>query len=160
VLQVDSYAGFERLTVRGDIVPEACGVHMKRKFYDVHQETGSPIAAEALQWIGALYTVERQISVRRADERRVARAERSRPLVDAKKAWLEDQLHLVPPRGTLGAAIRYALTRWQALCRFLDDGRIELDTIAVERTMRPVALERRSSTASTPLLTSETCSSA
>jgi hypothetical protein len=64
------------LTERGDIVLAACWVHTRQKFYDVHQETASPIAAEALQRIGALYTVERQIHGRRADERRVARAER------------------------------------------------------------------------------------
>jgi len=143
VLQVDGYAGFERLTERGDIVLAACWAHTRRKFYDVHQATGSPIAAEALQRIGALYTVEREIHGRSADERQVTRAERSRPLVDAMKTWLEDQLHRVPPRGTLAEAIRYALSRWQALCRFLGDGRIELDTNAVERAIRPVALGRK-----------------
>ena len=57
--------------------------------------------------------------------------------------WLEGQLHRVPPRGGLAEAIRYALTRWPALCRFLDDGRIELDTNPVERAIRPVALGRK-----------------
>jgi hypothetical protein len=59
------------------------------------------------------------------------------------KPWLEDQLRRVPPRGGLAEAIRYALVRWPALCRFLDDGRIELDNNPVERAIRPVALGRK-----------------
>ena len=59
------------------------------------------------------------------------------------KTWLEAELVQIPPRGGLADAIRYALTRWNALCRFLDDGRIELDTNTVERAIRPVALGRK-----------------
>ena len=59
------------------------------------------------------------------------------------KPWLEDQLRRVPPCGELADDIRYALARWPALCRFLDDGRIELDTNPVERAIRPVALGRK-----------------
>ncbi len=59
------------------------------------------------------------------------------------KPWLENQLRLVPPRGGLAEAIRYTLARWPALCRFLDDGRIELDNNPVERAIRPVALGRK-----------------
>jgi transposase len=143
VLQVDGYAGFERLTERGGIVLAACWAHVRRKFYDVHQATQSPIAAEALHRIGALYAIEREISGRRANDRTTARAERSRSLVDALKPWLEAQLHRVPPRGTLAEAIRYALARWPALCRFIDDGRVDLDNNAVERAIRPVALGRK-----------------
>ena len=59
------------------------------------------------------------------------------------KPWLEVELAHIPPRGGLADAIRYALTRWDALCRFLDDGRIELDNNTVERAIRPVALGRK-----------------
>ena len=143
VLQVDGYAGFERLTVRGDIVLAACWAHARRKFYEFHQATGSPIAAEVLRRIAGLYAIEREIRGQSAAERQGTRDTRSRPLVDAMKPWLERQLHRVPPRGGLAGAIRYALARWPALCRFLDDGRIELDTNAVERAIRPVALGRK-----------------
>jgi len=64
-------------------------------------------------------------------------------LVDAMKVWFETELSRVPPRGGLAEAIRYALTRWSALCRFLDDGRIELDNNTVERAIRPIALGRK-----------------
>ena len=135
--------GSKRLTVGGDIVLAACCAHARRKFYEFHQATGSPIAAEVLRRIAGLYAIEREIRGQSAAERQGTRDTRSRPLVDAMKPWLERQLHRVPPRGGLAEAIRYALTRWPALCRFLDDGRIELDTNPVERAIRPVALGRK-----------------
>jgi len=143
ILQVDGYAGFEKLTQRGDITLAACWAHARRKFYDVHQATGSPIAAEALRRIGELYAIEKSIHGRNPQERRQVRSEMSRPLVEAMKPWLASQLARVPMRSVLAEAIRYALARWTALCRFLDDGRVELDNNAVERAIRPVALGRK-----------------
>ena len=67
----------------------------------------------------------------------------SRPLLEAMKPWLEMELGRIPGRGGLAEAIRYALTRWPALCGFLDDGRIDLDNNPVERAIRPVALGRK-----------------
>src|SRR6266852_3047836 len=143
VLQVDGYTGFERLTAGGDIVLAACWAHTRRKFYDLHEATGSPIAAEALRRIAELYAIEKTIRGRTAEERRTVRNAQSRPLVAAMKPWLEMELGRVPGRGGLAEAIRYALTRWSALCRFLDDGRIDLDNNPVERAIRPVALGRK-----------------
>lgn len=143
VLQVDGYAGFERLASEGDVVLAACWAHARRKFYDVHQATGSPIAAEALRRIGELYAVEKAIRGRNQAERKEARNSGSRPLVDALRTWLETQLTKVPPRSSLAEAIRYALVRWAALSLFLDDGRVELDNNPVERAIRPVALGRK-----------------
>ena len=142
-LQVDGYAGFERLTAGGDIVLAACWAHARRKFYEFHKATGSPIAAEALRRIAELYAIEKEIRGRSAKERQGIRHIRSRPLIDAMKPWLENQLRRVPPRGGLAEAIRYVLARWPAFCRFLDDGRVELDTNAVERAIRPVTLGRK-----------------
>ena len=143
VLQVDGYAGFERLTARGDIVLAACWAHTRRKFFDVYEATGSPIAAEALRRIAELYAIETSIRGRTAGERRSVRNTQSRPLVEAMKPWLETQLGRIPGRGGLADAIRYTLSRWPTLCHFLDDGRIELDNNSVERAIRPVALGRK-----------------
>jgi len=143
VLQVDGYAGFESLAACGDVVLAACWAHTRRRFYEFHQATGSPIAGEALRRIAELYAIEQRIRGQAPDARRRERAAASRPLIDAMKAWLEDELPRVPNRGLLAEAIRYALVRWPALCRFLEDGRIELDTNPVERAIRPVALGRK-----------------
>jgi transposase len=142
-LQVDGYPGFERLPTAGHIQLAACWAHARRKFYDVHQATASPIAAEALRRIAELYAIEASIRGQQARGRQEARQAGSRPLVVAMKAWLEAELGRVPPRGGLAEAIRYALARWTALCRFLDDGRIEIDNNTVERAIRPIALGRK-----------------
>jgi transposase len=131
-LQVDGYPGFEQLIPKG-IVLAACWAHTRRKFFEVHQATSSPIAAEALRRIGELYAVEQKIRGRSAELRRAVRSELARPLVDSLKLWLEAELLQVAPRSPLAEAIRYALVRWEALCRYLGDGRVELDTNTVAR---------------------------
>lgn len=143
VLHVDGYAGFERLTARGDVVLAACWAHTRRKFYDVEQQTGSPVAAEALRRIGDIYAVEAKVRGQAPSQRLAWRRSLTRPHVAGLKGWLEAQLTQVPSRSTLADAIRYALGRWVSLTRFLDDGRIELDTNPVERAIRPVALGRK-----------------
>lgn len=143
VLHVDGYAGFEQLARKGDVVLAACWAHARRKFYDVAQTTGSPVATETLRRIGELYAVEAQIRGQSPAYRLAARRQHSRPLVAELRAWLEAQLAQVSGRSSLAEAIRYALTRWEALTRFLHDGRIELDTNPVERAIRPVALGRK-----------------
>lgn len=143
ILQVDGYAGFEPLTARGAIVLAACWAHARRKFYEVSQATGSPIAEEVLRRIAALYAIESDIRGRAADQRAKVRARRSCPIINDLKPWLERQLMRLPKRSSLAEAIRYTLTRWPALTRFLDDGRIDLDTNTVERAIRPVTLGRK-----------------
>ena len=143
VLHVDGYAGFERLTARGDIVLAACWAHTRRKFYDVHQQTGSPVAEEALRRIADLYAIEAKARGRSPDDRLAWRRSLSAPHLAVFKPWLEAQLAQLARSSTLADAVRYALARWAGLTRFLDDGCIELDTNPVERAIRPVALGRK-----------------
>ncbi|HPE31936.1 MAG TPA: IS66 family transposase [Parvularculaceae bacterium] len=143
VCQVDGYAGFEQLTEGGKIKLAACWAHARRKFYDVHEATGSPIAAEALRRIGELYAIEARIRGHAPSTRRAARRAEARPRIKALKTWLEAELPRLPGRGKLAEAIRYALGRWAALCLYLDDGRIDIDNNPVERAIRPVALGRK-----------------
>lgn len=145
-LQVDGYAGFGRLVgADGNDVPRLafCWAHARRKFFDVHAATQSPIAAEALTRVAALYAIEDEVRGQTADERARVRQQRSRPLVEAMHAWLTEQLPRVSGRSTLAQAIRYTLNHWKGLVLFLEDGRLELDTNTVERAMRPVALGRK-----------------
>ena len=143
VLQVDGYPGFNRLSEGGAVRLAACWAHSRRKFYDVQQATGSPVAAEALRRIAELYAVEAAIRGQTAAERQSVRQASSLQLVAAMKAWLKQQVAQIPPRGGLADAIRYALARWDSLCCFLNDGRIELDTNTVERAIRPITLGRK-----------------
>ena len=146
VLQVDGYAGFKRLAgVRPDasVSLAFCWAHMRRKFYDFHASTKSPLAAEVLARIRVLYEIEAAIRGRPADDRRQVRHERSRPIVDALHAWLEDHAGRVSAASELAEAIRYALRHWSGLLVFLDDGRVEMDTNTVERAIRPITLNRK-----------------
>lgn len=145
LLQVDGYAGFGRLVTAADgaVGVAFCWAHTRRKFYDIHAATKSPLAEEALRRIAALYAIESDIRGQSADQRRQARQQRSRPLVEAMHVWLTGQLERISGRSALAQAIRYAFNHWEGLIRFLDDGRLELDTNTVERAMRPVALGRK-----------------
>jgi hypothetical protein len=96
-----------------------------------------------LRRIAELYAIETAIRGQTAAERQGMRQSRSLPLVTAMKSWHQMQFAQIPPRGGLADAIRYALSRWDALCCFLNDGRIELDTNTVERAIRPVTLGRK-----------------
>lgn len=143
VVHVDGYVGFERLTAAGDIVLAACWAHTRRKFHEVEQATGSPVAAEALRRIADIYAVEAKARGQSPELRLQWRRTVSAPAVKALKVWLEGQLAQIPQNSGLADAIRYALGRWKGLTRFLEDGRIELDTNTVERAIRPVALGRK-----------------
>jgi transposase len=146
ILQVDGYGGFKSLLESrppGEIRLAFCWAHCRRRFYDIYRATASPLAEEALRRIGELYRIEAEIRGRPAEERRVVRQERSKPLVDAMHTWLTAQLERVSGKSGLAEAIRYALRHWQGLVLFLDDGRLELDTNTVERAIRPVALGRK-----------------
>ncbi|MEA2909878.1 MAG: transposase [Bradyrhizobium sp.] len=106
-------------------------------------EATSEQGNQALRRIGELYAIEDRIRGRSTELRRMVRVEHAKPVVQTLKAWLETELIRLPPRSGLADAIRYALVRWDALCRYLDDGRVELDTNTVERAIRPIALGRK-----------------
>ena len=143
VLQADAYSGFDELYVDGRILEAGCWAHVRRKFYDFHEAKQSPVAAEALRRIGELYKIEADIRGRLPEERARVRGARAGPLLDELKVWLEQQLARVSKKSELAVAIRYALTRWVALTRYRDDGRLEIDNNAAERALRAVALGRK-----------------
>jgi transposase len=143
VLQVDGYAGYRALAERNAVSLAFCWSHVRRRFYALAQSGPAPIATEALTRIAELYRIEGDIRGRPADERRAVRQQKSRAIVDAMEPWLRAKLALVSQKSKLAEAIRYALARWQGLCRFLDDGRVEIDSNVVERSIRPIALNRK-----------------
>jgi transposase len=129
-----------RLAERGDVQLAFCWVHVRRNFYKLATPGPAPIASEALQRIAALYAIEKDIRGLSAEERCLARQHKSRPLIDALEPWLRTKLGLISQKGKLAEAINYALSRWEGLTRFLDDGRIELDNNTVERSIRPITM--------------------
>jgi len=143
ILQVDGYGGYRVLAERGDVQLSFCWSHVRRRFYELAAAGPAPIASEALERIAGLYAVEKDIRGRSADERRNVRQDRSRPIVDALEPWLRAKLALISQKTKLAEVIRYALSRWEGLTRFLDDGCIEIDSNVVERSIRPIALNRK-----------------
>ena len=143
ILQVDGYAGYRALAETGQVELAFCWAHVRRRFYEIAQAGAAPIATAALARIAEIYAIEAEIRGQSAEARHAVRQEKTRPLIDGLKTWLAAQLAAVSQKSAMAEAIRYALVRWSGLARFLDDGRIEIDSNAVERTIRPIALNRK-----------------
>jgi hypothetical protein len=150
IVQCDGYAAYKTLTnperknnCAESITLAFCWSHLRRRFVEIERTSPAPAAKEALVRIGQLYTIERGLRGRTAEERRQGRQAHAKPLVTALKTWFEERLKTLSGKSPTAEAIRYGLNHWDGLIRFLDDGRIELDTNAVERAMRPIALNRK-----------------
>jgi transposase len=144
VLQADGYTGFDGLYADGHISEAACWAHVRRNFYDIHVAAKqSPMAREALERIAELYAVEAQITGRPPDLRRRVRQAEAKPRLERMHTWFTNSLRRVSGHSDIAGAIRYALSRWQALSRYLDDGTLAIDNNAVERSIRPLVLGRK-----------------
>lgn len=144
---VDGYAAYDAL---GD--PKKtnrpwgiayCWTHWRRRFVEYSRTTDSPICTEMADRIGQLYRIEADIRGKDPETRRAVRQKLSKPIVDALRPWLEVQLEMLPSSSDLARHIRYGLKRWEGLARFLQDGRLEMDTNAVENAIRPIPLTRK-----------------
>jgi len=142
-LQADAYSGFHHLYGDGAIYEIACWAHTRRKFHDIHVVHRSPTTTEALARIGALYGIEEQIRGKPAELRCSVRQARSRPLLDELRHWMEKMLRSLSTKSETAGAIRYALSHWRALTRYVDDGSLEIDNSAAERALRAVAIGRK-----------------
>ena len=145
ILQADAYGGWGRLYDSGRVVEAACWAHARRPWWDLYVSTGraeGSVAAQALRRIAALYAVEAEVRGQPPDVRRQHRQARAGPLLEELRTWLASMVGKVSAKSDLAKAIGYTLTRWQALTRYRDDGRIEIDNNAAERALRGVALGR------------------
>ena len=143
VLQADGFSGFNILYESGSICEAGCWAHARRKFFDLHEATNSPLAAEALTRIQALYAIEDRIRGRTPEERRSVRQEEAAPLLEQLHQWLVTSLTKVSAKSEVAAAINYSLKRWEALTRYCNDGLIEIDNNAAERALRGPVLSRK-----------------
>ncbi|CAM4361891.1 MULTISPECIES: IS66 family transposase [Sphingomonadaceae] len=142
ILQVDGYGGYTALAKRRQQIQLAfCWSHVRRKFYELADK--SPVAIEVLRRVAMLYAIEAEVRGSSAEQRRALRVERARGVVDDLRLYLDARLRQVSAKSKLAEAIRYALNRWAGLTVFLDDGRVELDSNTVERSIRPIAMNRK-----------------
>lgn len=148
ILQADGYKGYGKLYEPGAegtsrFREAACWAHWRRDFHDIWTSNKSEIAREALDRIGALYDIERDIAGQPAGIRLAARQKHSKAKVEALRVWAEAQLTRIPGKSDLATALRYGLSRWSSRCLFLDDGRVAIDNNAAERALRPIGVGRR-----------------
>lgn len=142
IVQCDGYAPYKKLP-KERITIAFCWAHLRRYFFEIARKGDAPISTQALLRIAALYRIEDRIKGRSAEERRTARQAESVQHVNALKSFFEKQLGRVSGKSPTAKAIRYGLSHWEGLTRFLDEGRIDLDSNIVERSMRPQALTRK-----------------
>ena len=142
-LQADAYAGLHHIYGDGTIYEVSCWAHARRKLHDIHVIHASPTTTEALARIGALYGIEEEIRGKPAELRRSVRQARAKPLLDDLRHWMEKTLRLLSTKSETAGAIRYALSRWRALTRYVDDGLLEIDNNAAERSLRSVVMGRK-----------------
>jgi len=144
-LQVDGYAGYNRLLKRPaqNVQLAYCWAHARRKLHEVSQSGTTPIADEGLKQITALYRIEKDIRGQKPEARLAIRQVRSKPLLEKFEDWLIANRARVSAKSPLGEALRYLAKYWGGLVVFLNDGRVELDSNTVERTIRPIALNRK-----------------
>lgn len=149
VLQVDGYTGYDELArpgrPGGAITLAYCLAHARRQFFEVYRKSKSSVAAEALQRIGTVYGLEERVRGLTAAERVIVRQAETKPILGEFKSWLMQRLADESAKSDLAKAIRYTLNHWDGLTVFLTDGRVEVDSNTVERTIRAIALGRRNS---------------
>jgi transposase len=147
-LQLDGYTGYDRLTrpsrTGGAPIKVAhCWAHARRKLKEIFDQDGSQIAAEGLRQIAEFYRIEAEIRGMGPGQRLSARQTRTAPLVVAFGEWLQAQRLRISAKSRLGEKLTYIHRQWDGLQTFLSDGRVEIDSNAVENLIRPIALTRK-----------------
>jgi transposase len=152
ILQVDGYSAYTNLakarvkTGSNETVQLAgCWAHLRRKFYDLHINGVSQAATASVTAMSKLWEVEDEVRGKDAESRAALRQEKSAAIVASLFEQWGKELGKVSGKSKTAEAIRYALTRRQALERFLTDGRIEIDSNIVERAIRPQTITRKNS---------------
>ena len=147
ILQVDDYAGYNRLIAPDRVGPGIqlayCWAHARRKLIEITRTGPAPIAEQGMALIRDLYAIEADIRGNDHATRLAARQERSAPILVRLDDWLRHHRARASAKLPLGEALAYIAKYRDGLGRFLTDVRIEIDNNTVERTIRPIALNRK-----------------
>lgn len=141
-LMVDDYSGYKALFTAGP-TELACLAHIRRKFFDVHAASGSPVAEEALRRIAQLYAIEQQASALAPSQRLVLREQHAVPALASLHAWLLASQRTVAAGSGTAKAVEHALKRWPALQRYASSGSLPIDNNPVENAIRPIAIGKK-----------------
>ena len=154
-LQTDGYEGYTAIGKEPGIIHVGCWAHTRRKFDEAIRGQGkikkkgtrstakASKARQALSQIQAMYRIERELKDASVEERTRARQERTKPIIEKLRVWLDTSIDTVPPQSLTGKAMHYMHRQWPKLVRVLDDGRVPLDTNLVENAIRPFVVGRK-----------------
>ncbi len=142
-LVCDDYSGYKALFLDGGITEAGCMAHARRKFVELHLANKSTLAATAIEFIGQLYGVEREVKDLRAEDRLQERRTRATPVAQALHRWLLEYRPKEPDGSATTRAMDYSLHRWAALTRYLGDPTLSIDNNFDERQIRPWATGRK-----------------
>lgn len=143
--QCDGFDGYESaFKTRKDVHIVNCMAHIRRHFEQAIKEN-KEMAEHALKEMQLLYRIEHDCDEREltAGQRKQERQEKSKPIMQALKLWMETEGIKYSPSSLIGRAITYAYTRWDNMMRYLEDGRIRIDNNLAENAIRPVTLGRK-----------------
>lgn len=140
-LVCDDFSGYKQLMTQG-VTEVGCLAHARRKFFDLHASNKSQIAHSALEQIGRIYDIEREVKEMLPDERRRIRQDRSKPLLDTLHEWMLLNRQKITDGSATAKALDYSLRRWDALTRFVQDGQLPVDNNHIENQIRPIAIGR------------------
>jgi transposase len=141
-LVCDDYGGYKALFATG-VIECGCMAHARRYFVELVKTDKSSIAATAVEFIGQLYGIEREVKDMAPEQRLAERQQRARPITHALHAWLIAQRTKVVDGGATAKAIDYSLKRWAALMRYLNDPALPIDNNHDEQQIRTWATGRR-----------------
>jgi hypothetical protein len=143
---VDGYAGYHDIP---NVTLSGCWAHVRRKFDEVlkglpvQHRTKSSQAQEGLEQINRLFAIEKELNESKPEERWKVRQEKSRPLVDEFRQWLDELAPAVAPKSLLGVAVNYCRQQWPKLVRYLEDGQLEISNNRAERSIKPFVIGRK-----------------
>ena len=140
-LVCDDFAGYKASFAQG-ILEAGCLAHARRKFFDLHATNKSQLAGFALEQLGKVYDIEREVKELNAEQRLGLRQQHTKPVLDALHQWMTLQRQKLPDSSATARALDYSLRRWTALTRFADDGQLPVDNNWIENQIRPIAIGR------------------
>lgn len=148
-LQSDGYAGFSPLYASSApnqparVLEIGCWAHGRRGFFDLYEARRCPTSQEALERIAALYRIEDSIRGQPAEVRLKVRQQHAVPLLNALRAWMIEKAALTEKKSALATAFNYVLKDWDVFVRYTQDGHLEIDNSAAERSIRGMGIGRR-----------------
>ena len=143
-LQVDGYDGYSMACEKNKLTRLGCMDHARRKFKDAFSTSGGKdIGKKGLIFFKSLYKIEDEIEKMSPDEKKRIRQEKSKPILEEMKTWVEEKRPKITPKSVSGKAINYFYNEYKYLVGYLEDGRLNISNCGVENKIRPFAIGRK-----------------